>query len=66
MENAKDTIHTTGALLQPQKVTDMLGNNIWMWTVAEFTDESFKDGEVFNPPETADSLEKLLVDTTAI
>ncbi len=50
MTDIKDIIHTTGALLRPQKVTDMLGNVIWMWTVVEFTDDSFKDGEVFNPP----------------
>ncbi|GHT04789.1 hypothetical protein AGMMS49525_11510 [Bacteroidia bacterium] len=55
-------IHTTGAMLHPQKVTDMLGNEIWMWVVAEFTDGSYKDGEVFNPPETAISLKKLVKD----
>jgi hypothetical protein len=45
MTNSKDIIHTTGALLRPQKVTDMLGNEIWMWTVAEFTDDNYKDGD---------------------
>jgi hypothetical protein len=59
MRLTKDIIHTTGALLRPQKVTDMLGNVIWMWTVAEFTDDSYKDGEIFNPPETAISYEEL-------
>jgi hypothetical protein len=65
MNSTKDIIHTTGALLRPQKVIDMSGNKIWMWTVAEFTDDSFKDGEVFNPPEAAESLNELLIDTTA-
>jgi hypothetical protein len=62
MGNFKDFIHTTGALLRPQKVTDMSGKSIWMWTVAEFTDDSYKDGEVFNPPETALSLRELVKD----
>lgn len=62
MNSTKNTIHTTGALLQPQKVTDMSGNVIWRWTVAEFTDDSFKDGEVFNPPETANNLHGLLTE----
>ncbi len=57
---SKDIIHTTGALLRPQRVIDMSGNEIWMWTVVEFTDSSFKDGEEFNPSETAKSLENLL------
>lgn len=29
MTNSKDIIHTTGALLRPQKIFDMLGNEIW-------------------------------------
>ncbi|MDR1984282.1 MAG: hypothetical protein LBQ28_05600 [Prevotellaceae bacterium] len=62
MNAAKNIIHTTGALLRPQKVTDMFGNVIWMWAVAEFTDDSYKDGDVFNPPETAISIEKLVND----
>jgi hypothetical protein len=65
MESNEDLIYTTGALLRPQKVTDKLGNVLWMWTVAEFTEDSFKDGIVFNPAETAESLEALLIDTTA-
>jgi hypothetical protein len=62
MTGQKNIIHTAGALLRPQKVIDMLGNEIWMWTVAEFTNDSYKDGEVFNPPETALSLEELVKD----
>lgn len=64
MTATKNIIHTTGALLRPQKVTDMSGNVIWMWAVVEFTDDSFKDGKVFNPSETAESLEELILDTT--
>ena len=64
MTSSKDIIYTTGAILRPQKVTDMLGNMVWVWTVAEFTDDCFKDGEIFNPPETAENLDELLIDTT--
>jgi hypothetical protein len=64
MKSTKNIIHTTGALLQPQKITDKSGNEIWVWVVSEFTDDSYKDGEVFNPKETAGNLEKLLIDTT--
>ena len=63
MTNSKDIIHTTGALLRPQKITDMLGNAVWIWTVVEFTDDSFKDGKVFNPSETAENLDKLFLRT---
>ncbi|MDR1878021.1 MAG: hypothetical protein LBQ64_00475, partial [Bacteroidales bacterium] len=62
MTNSKDFIYTTGALLRPQKLTDMFGNVIWMWAVAEFTDDSYKDDNVFNPPETALNLEELVKD----
>jgi hypothetical protein len=61
MNSTKNIIHTTGALLRPQKVTDMLGNVVWLWTVVEFTDDSYKDGEVFNPPETATNHEELII-----
>jgi hypothetical protein len=54
-------IYTTGAFLHPQKAIDISGNVIWVWTVVEFTDDSFKDGEVYNPPETANSYEKLIM-----
>ncbi|MDR3326607.1 MAG: hypothetical protein LBT04_00470 [Prevotellaceae bacterium] len=63
MNNSKDIIHTTGALLRPQKVTDMSGNVIWVWAVSEFTDDSYKDGEVYNPPETANNYEELVMVT---
>jgi hypothetical protein len=37
----------------------MLGNEIWIWYVSEFIDDSFKDGEVYNPKEIAGSLDEL-------
>ena len=58
----KPMIFTTGAHLQPLKVKDEDGKESWVWIVSEFVDDSFKDGEVFNPKETAASLEVLLTE----
>ncbi len=57
-------IFTTGAHLQPMKVKNENGGEYWIWTVSEFVDDSFKDGKVFNPTETAKSLEDILICTT--
>jgi len=57
-------IFTIGAFLEPLKIQGFNGKDKWVWVVNSFEDESFKDGEVFNPLETAESLEELLVDTT--
>lgn len=54
------TIFTTGALLNPMKVTDSNGKEIWVWHVSEFIDDSFLDGEIYNPQETAISRDKLI------
>lgn len=59
MKSSENIIHTTGALLQPRKMTDKFGKEFWAWIVVEFTDDCFKDGEVFNPQEVAESLECL-------
>lgn len=53
------TIFTTGAFLEPIKTIDSLGNEIWRWVVSEFVDDSFKNGNVYNPQETASSREML-------
>jgi hypothetical protein len=66
MKSTENIIYTTGALLRPQKITDKLGNEFWTWIVVEFTDDSFKNTEVYNPKETAESLDSLLIDTTII
>jgi len=58
-------IYTTGAFLKPMKVTDSEGKEIWVWYVSEFNEDSFKDGEIYNPKEFAKSKVELLVDTTA-
>ncbi|OFX39625.1 MAG: hypothetical protein A2X08_13630 [Bacteroidetes bacterium GWA2_32_17] len=54
------TIFTTGAFLKPMKITVREGKDIWIWYVSEFIDDSFKEGEVYNPKETSRSLEMLV------
>jgi len=58
--DSEPKIHTTGAFLQPAKIIDSTGKEIWIWYVSEFTDDSFFNGEVYNPQETASSKEELL------
>jgi len=54
-------IYTTGAFLKSMKVTDSEGKEIWIWYVSEFNEDSFKDGEIYNPQEFANSKENLLI-----
>lgn len=56
------TIFTTGAFLNPMKVTDSEGREIWIWYVSEFIDDSFLNGEVLNPKETANTKEVLITE----
>ncbi|MBU1298685.1 MAG: hypothetical protein KKF20_02415 [Bacteroidetes bacterium] len=56
-------IFTTGAFLKPV-MTTLNGKNVWMWTVTEFIDDSYKDGITYNPNEFAESREKLLEEIT--
>lgn len=56
-------IFTTGAFLQPLKVTDSEGKEIWVWHVSEFIESSFKDGKEYNPAENAKTFERLIADT---
>ena len=53
-------IFTTGAFLKPLKVIDSEGKEIWVWYVSEFIDDTFQDGEVYNPQEFANSKEELI------
>ena len=64
VEICKPEIDTTGAFLHPMKIKNGNGDNIWVWVVADFDGDSFRDGEVFNPSESAKSLKELLVNTT--
>ena len=54
-----NTIFTTGAYLRPQKIVDTMGIEKWVWVITEFIDDSFKDGEVYNPSEVAGSHQEL-------
>ncbi|NEW79333.1 MAG: hypothetical protein GZ086_07885 [Gelidibacter sp.] len=53
-------IHSTGAFLKPMKVVDSEGREQWLWYVSEFTDDSFFEGEIYNPNEFANSKEELI------
>ncbi|HRP01437.1 MAG TPA: hypothetical protein PLE30_02205 [Candidatus Kapabacteria bacterium] len=53
-------IHTVGAFLKPVKVIDSENKEYWLWCVSEFTDDSFLNGEVYNPKEFALSKRELL------
>ena len=52
-------IFTTGAFLQPARITDDNGNEKWIWYVSEFIDDSFYEGEVYNHIEMANSKDEL-------
>jgi hypothetical protein len=62
---SEPTIFTTGAFLRPMQVKDVEGKVFWIWSVAGFEDDSFYDGKIYNPVAVANSLDELLVDTTA-
>ena len=53
-------IYTTGAFLKPLKVTDSEGKVIWLWYVSEFMEDSFRNGQIYNPQESANSKLELL------
>jgi len=54
-------IYTTGAYLTPIQVTDCFGNDLWIWSVLHFNDDSYNDGELCRPVEKADTIENLLI-----
>ena len=58
-------VFTTGAFLRPLQTTDQSGQVVWVWVVAKFEDDSFRNGEIYNPVEQAENLKKLLANTTA-
>jgi hypothetical protein len=62
---SEPTIFTTGAFLRPMKVKDIEGKDFWVWIVDRFEDDSFYDGETYNPIKSANSLGELLADSTA-
>ena len=49
-------IYTTGAYLMPVLCAD----NKWRWSVSTFEDDTFQDGDIFNPAfVSSDNLEDL-------
>lgn len=60
--HSKPLIFTTGAFLNPMKVTDSEGKEIWIWCVSEFIDDSFINGEVYNPVENATTFDDLITE----
>lgn len=54
-------IHTTGANISPEKI-----NGEWYWVVDDFTDDDSYDeeGNVFNPPVRAKTLQELETNLT--
>lgn len=49
-------IFTTGAFLEPKKIVEN-GAEKWVWAVVEFVDDSYKNGEIFNPKEEVENQE---------
>ncbi|MFZ5821113.1 MAG: hypothetical protein ACOYYJ_14560 [Chloroflexota bacterium] len=54
-------LYTTGAYIQPLKVTDPGGSEKWFWVVSGFDGDTFLDGEVFNPAENGYSKDDLFI-----
>ncbi|GMO42555.1 MAG: hypothetical protein Ta2F_18440 [Termitinemataceae bacterium] len=59
--NKYPKIFTTGAFLSPLKTENADGNEKWVWTVSEFIDDSFLNGEVYNPLVASDSNDELIM-----
>jgi hypothetical protein len=55
-------LYTTGAYIQPLKVVDIDGNEKWFWAVSEFVDDTFWNGEIFNPSESGTTKQNLLLE----
>ena len=55
----KTEIYTTGAFLKPIKTMNENGNEVWMWAVSYFNDDTFQNGERCNPVECADTIDSL-------
>jgi hypothetical protein len=56
-------IYTGGAFLTPVTVMNSHGDIVWMWTVSQFEDDTYCNGEICSPvtrSETEDNL--LLID----
>lgn len=63
--DSESIIYATGAFLKLMNVTNSEGKEIWLWYVTEFNEDTFKDGEEYNPKEFGRTKAGLLLDTTA-
>lgn len=63
MQITEPVIYTTGAFLRPVKIA-VDGKERWAWVVIEFEDDSFRDGDVYNPKEFGENKDELLINTT--
>jgi hypothetical protein len=59
--NKTSVIYTTGAFLFPVKVTESNGNEVWLWAVSQFEDDSYCDGKTCSPVVSAETVENLLL-----
>ncbi|MGL4347616.1 MAG: hypothetical protein ACRCR9_06020 [Chitinophagaceae bacterium] len=41
------------------KIIDSQGKEFWVWTVSEFVDDSFFNGELHNPKSLANTIQEL-------
>lgn len=57
-------LFTTGAYIQPLRVTDETGNEKWFWVISEFADDTFMDGEILNPVESGTTKQELFVESS--
>jgi hypothetical protein len=42
-------------------VKDSGGNDVWLWAVSQFEDDSYLDGKTCSPVESAETADKLLL-----
>jgi len=57
----RSNIYTTGVFLAPINVMDSNGNNVWIWAVSQFDDDTYLDGEICRPVVSAETSGKLLL-----
>ena len=60
-EIEKTIFYTTGAFIQPVKLTRENGREVWLWVVTEFDGDTFHNGIAYNPKEYGDTKEELTI-----
>lgn len=54
-------VFATGCFLIPVEATDPEGNPVWIWAVAGFENDTYKDGVCINPAASAATREGLIL-----